>query len=169
MADCRREHRAEDGHDDVRSEDDRHGRRPGDRKRTGREREGAADDEAALGMRRVDQRSDRRVQQDADHAADRQHGADGRLVPMRLRQQKDADMRSKPAAHVRQQEIQPIERGSVRHSDLGGGHVRAIARDRLWNAPPALSCADERPSCRCLPVSSLALRKLLLPLGSFFL
>lgn len=71
-------------------------------------------------MGRVDKRTHRRMQGNTDDPANCQDGADRGLVPMGFRQQKNADVRAQPAAHVCQEKVQPVERPTVRHGSLSG-------------------------------------------------
>ena len=67
------------------------------------------DQERPLVRRRIDEDADRGVQRDPDQPARGQHQADRGLVPVRLPEQEDADIRPQPAAHVGEQEIDQVE------------------------------------------------------------
>ena len=122
------EHRPQHGHDDVRREHDRQRRRPGDRQRACRQRGDAGDEQAALEAGGVDQGADRRVERDADQPARGEHRTEGRLVPVRLGKQEHPDVRTEPAAHVGQEEVQPVELRAIGHPTLLPPRHSAIVR-----------------------------------------
>ena len=55
---------------------------------------------------------------EADKSGDRRRQPDGRLVPMVLRQQVNAEIGAEAALDVGQEKIQPVERPPVRHRRL---------------------------------------------------
>ena len=66
------------------------------------------------------------MQCDTDDPTNCEDGADRGLVPMGLRQQKNADVRAEPAPHVCQEKVQPVERRTVRHGSLSGERAPII-------------------------------------------
>ena len=132
--DDRREHAAEHRHGDIGGE---HDRSDGQRRTTARPQtersEGTDDEQRALRPDIVDQGADRGVEHDAGQAADREHGADRRLAPMRSGDEIDDHIGAEPAADVREEEVDPVQ-----SNQSHGPTTRRKKHDRRENAPRRL-------------------------------
>ena len=105
-----REDATEDSHDDVRDKHDGKDRHLNDREAAARQDECPGDDQGPLCSRAVDKGADRWMRHDADEAAGREHGADRGLAPLRSCEQEDVHIGAEPATHIREEEIEPVER-----------------------------------------------------------
>src|ERR1700731_3590560 len=74
-----------------------------------RQDECPSDDQGPLCPRAVDKGADRRMRHNADEATGREHGADRGLAPLCLCEQEDVHIGAEAAAHIGEEEIEPVQ------------------------------------------------------------
>ena len=110
--DCRAEHVADDRHQAVGNHHRPEIGRRIDRDRPGRQHRQRGDDQRPLGAGGVDQSADRDLHGEAEQPTPGRHQPDGRLAPILLGDEKDVEIGAERAAHIGQEEIQGVERGT---------------------------------------------------------
>ena len=139
----RGEHRTQHGHDPIGREHDRHGGHLDNCDGSPCQSPYPIDQERPLVRRRIDEDADRGMQRNPDQFAYGQHQADRGLVPVRIAEQKDADIEPQPAAHVGEQEIDQIETVVEGHRQ---GLMRALRARSVALAPDRGSWRYRMPS-----------------------
>jgi hypothetical protein len=82
---------------------------PHDRKAATRQDECPGNDQSPLRARAVDKGTNRGIRHNVDEAAGREHGADRGLAPLRVCEQEDVHIGAEPAAHICEEEIEPVK------------------------------------------------------------
>jgi hypothetical protein len=94
-------------------------------------------DEASLGVGFVDGRADRRLEREAEQAADCRHQADLRLAPMLLGDHEDVEVRPERPVDVGEQKIEGVE-GDGTEAGFGRPNVRrGGVHDNFIHDPPS--------------------------------